>query len=209
MRGRPGRQPARNRRAGTWPALLLPTLLAVACADDRPPPPAPPPDPAPVPYEPADVADIDRPPPPAFCSSLASMVAREPDGYAQLRGAPLADEHWRAAVTLPGTENCTIEGAGWPRARVSCEGRLLDGDDRGRIEAEFERMAQEIDACLARPSWFPRVWERGQLFEFAMAERQLAWLDQSTTPPTAVVLKAQQDLASQDFQIKVNLESVR
>lgn len=205
--GRPAR-PA-GRRAARVVALLIPTLLAGACADDPTPPPAPPPVRAPIPYEPPTVVERARPAAVAFCPLLASMVAREPDGYAQLRGQPLAGERWRAAVTLPGTEDCTIEGSDWPRARMSCEGPVLDGDDRGRIESEFGRMAREIDACLARPIWFPRDWERGRLFEFAMAERQLAWLDQSTTPPTAVVLKAQQDIVSQDFQIKVNLESVR
>ena len=186
--------------------LLALGLVLTACGSDpQPPPPAPAP-PEPIRYTPPPVTRAEPPPPP-FCPVLAGMVAREAQGYAALRGQPLEPERWRAAATPPGVDRCMVEGQAWPQARVTCEAGPVAA--RERAVDEFELLAHEIDACLARPTWFPRSWERGQLFEFALGERQLAWLDQSSRPPTAVVLKVQQDIASRDYRIKLNLETVR
>lgn len=183
-------------------------LLLVGCAGEpepalvaAPPPPPPAPDVAPAAIEPD--------PPPAFCPTLAAIMAREDDGYAQLRAEPLGAEHWQAAAELPGLERCAIEGAEWPRARISCSSGLIAAPSRERIIDEFEGMVARVDNCLRRGFWFPRDWQRGHLFEFAMDERQLTWIDASSNPPSAVVLKVQQDLGTQDYLLKLQLETVR
>ena len=56
-------------------------------------------------------------------------------------------------------------------------------------------------------------WQIGRKMEYpyeeAHAERQIAWVDTSSRPPSTVVLKLQQDLASRDYLLKVNLETLR
>lgn len=143
----------------------------------------------------------------SFCGSLAGLLTEEAEAYRGIRGTAVAPGTWRATRTLAGSERCTVEGAARPLALVSCEGPVHDAADPGRALVAFDRMAEEIDRCLARPSFFPRDFERGELFEFAMNERQIAWLDRSAVPPTAVVLKVQQDLVSRDYRIRINLES--
>jgi hypothetical protein len=200
----------RCRPCALWPLLglqLLGLQLLGACTGepDQPTVTAPPAAPARVPPAVSEA----RPPRPEFCHTLAGVVAREPDGYVLLRGQPEGREQWRAASTLPGLERCTIEGERWPRARLTCASAPIERDSFERALDEFELLTLKIDNCLAQPIWFPRSWRRGRLFEFAMGERQIAWMDQSVRPPTAVVLKVQQDLVSQDYLLQVNVESVR
>ena len=189
--------------------LIAVALLLAACAAEPPPPvefTEPPPvsrpstSPVPVALGPRE---------PELCPRLANMMAREGDGYAQLRAAPVGRQRWQAASVLPGVERCTVEGEAWPRARVSCSSHLIGRSGRDQILDRFEAMADRIDACLKRGFWFPRTWRRGRLFEFAMDERQLAWVDEASVPPSTVVLKVQQDLESQDYLLKVNLETLR
>jgi hypothetical protein len=153
------------------------------------------------------------PPPPApaereLCDVLPAVLATETDGFAGLRASPIAADSWRGARTLPGTERCTIEGAAWPVARYTCASRRFDVNNRESAEAGFERLARTIDECLAKPIWFPRDWQKGESFEFAMGERLQAWTDQSVTPPTQVVLKMQQDLDRRGYELKLDLESI-
>ena len=42
-----------------------------------------------------------------------------------------------------------------------------------------------------------------------MGERLQAWTDQSTAPPSQVVLKVQQDLDRRGYRLKLDLEAVR
>ncbi len=72
----------------------------------------------------------------------------------------------------------------------------------------FEALAQTIDECLKQPIWFPRDWQKGEPFEFAMGERLQTWTDQSVSPPSQVVLKIQQDLDRRGYRLKLNLEAI-
>jgi hypothetical protein len=146
-------------------------------------------------------------PEPGICPQLAGIMAGETDGYAPLRGRAIAREQWRATAGLPGVEQCTLEGEAWPRARLTCASAA--GGGRDQVLEHFDDLAAKIDACLARAFWFPRDWQRGELFEFAMDERQLAWVDQSSMPPSSVVLKVQQDVISRDYRLEVNFQTIR
>jgi hypothetical protein len=42
-----------------------------------------------------------------------------------------------------------------------------------------------------------------------MGERLQTWTDQSTAPPSQVVLKVQQDIDDQGYRLKLDLEAVR
>jgi hypothetical protein len=141
-----------------------------------------------------------------LCEVIAGLLAQEAGGFTRLRGQTIADERWAAETTVPGLGDCVIEGSAWPRARFVCASPRLQPD---QAHARFDRLAAKIDRCLTRPSWFPRIWEKGTRFEFAMGERQQAWLDQTTTPPTAVVLGVQQDLVHWDYRLLLNLQAVR
>jgi hypothetical protein len=134
-------------------------------------------------------------------------MATEADGFARLRARRLAGDSWLARATLPGTERCTIEGETWPRARFECVGPPLSRDPASAGLA-FDELARELAACLETPIWFPRDWQRGERFEFAMGERLQAWTDRTARPASQVVLKIQQDAASHAYRVKLNLEPV-
>ncbi len=187
--------------------LLL--LGLAACKATKEPEPAPPvaalkPPPAPV---------IAAPPPeeepPAFCTVLAGILATADQGFARYRTEPLEPEVWQASAVVPGTASCTIEGDAWPRARYECNGFAYRSDGRKRAARQFDALAAEIDQCLASPVWFPRSWQRGETFSFALGERQQSWIDQSTLPPTAIVLQVQEDLVSHGYHVKLKLQTVR
>jgi hypothetical protein len=186
--------------------LGLALAALVGCAGEPEPPPPPPPEPAVTRYE-APVAPAPVPQR-EVCPVLTSLLSGEENGFAGLRGHPLDEERWLAREILPGTRSCTIEGGEWPRATYHCVSGSL-GSDRVVVEDEFEHLADEIDRCLARPSWFPRSWQKGQEFTFAMGERQLAWTDTGTRPPSTVVLKVQQDLTRRDYELRVSVGTVR
>lgn len=154
-------------------------------------------------------APEEAPPERELCAALAGLMARQTQDFARLRGEPLARERWRARETLPGTAHCTIEGAAWPRARYVCAGEAFAPQSEAFVEIRFEDLAEEIDRCLDKPIWFPRVWHKGEQMRFAMGERMQTWLDQSTSPPSAVVLKIHRELTSNDYRLKLNLETVR
>ena len=144
-----------------------------------------------------------------LCSALAGVLAADLDGFARLRGTRLAGASWTGTRRLPGTEQCTIEGEAWPRASYVCDSRSYRPERRERALADFEALASQIDRCLERPIWFPRDWQRGELFQFAMGERLLTWTDRTTQPPAAVVLKVQEDLRSHGYRVRLNLGTVR
>jgi hypothetical protein len=143
-----------------------------------------------------------------LCATLAGVVSAELDGFAGLRSQRLAAESWLGGTTLPGTERCTIEGEAWPRARYLCVGPRIGAGQREGAARAFDALAREVDQCLEKPIWFPRSWQRGETFEFAMGERLQTWTDRTTTPPNQVVLKVQQDAAGRAYRLRFNLEAV-
>ena len=145
---------------------------------------------------------------PQLCLVLANIVASEPAGFAPLRGRPLAAGQWLGRTTLPGTERCTIEGKAWPMARYSCDGAPLAVAGQDGAQGTFEALAADLDECLDSPIWFPRSWQRGSAFEFAMGERLQAWTDHSTSPPSQVVLKVQQDANGNAYRVKLDVQTV-
>ena len=145
---------------------------------------------------------------PQLCSVLAAVVATEAEGFAGLRGRPLGAGQWLGRQTLPGTERCTVEGEVWPRARYSCAGSVSAAGGRDRARGAFEALADELDQCLDSPIWFPRSWQRGKAFAFAMGERLQAWTDYSTQPPSQVVLRVQRDPSGRAYRVKLDLEAV-
>jgi hypothetical protein len=187
-----------------WCASLL---VLGACQGERAPPGV---DAPPSPARPA-------PPPaagpsvrlePQLCTVLAAVVATEAEGFARLRSRRLDAESWLGGATLPGTERCTIEGEAWPRARYLCVGPPIGAEPRDGARLAFDALARDLEQCLDRPIWFPRDWQRGERFEFAMGEQLQAWTDRTSWPPSQVVLKVQQDAAGQVYRVRLNLEAV-
>jgi hypothetical protein len=145
---------------------------------------------------------------PQLCTVLANVVASEPAGFAPLRGRPLATGQWLGRTILPGTERCLIEGEAWPMARYSCDGAPLVVGEQDGAKGTFEAFAADLDHCLDSPIWFPRTWRRGSAFEFAMGERLQAWTDHSTSPPSQVVLKVQQDADGSAYRVRLDVQTV-
>jgi hypothetical protein len=191
--------------------LLRPIATAwlAACAAGMPPP--APPEPVAPPRiaraAPAPVAPTI--PQGTFCSVLTELIEAEADGFAALRGQPIGDESWGGRRTVPGTEQCVVEGDAWPRARYECAGAAVQADRHDRAASQFTLLSEQIDACLGKPSWHPRTWQKNEPFEFAMGERQQTWTDLSTLPPSAVVLKLQRGLSGDDYRVRLDLLTIR
>jgi hypothetical protein len=142
-------------------------------------------------------------PPPEFCPTLSGVLEPELAGFASLRGKATADGGWSGTAVLPGTQRCAIRGNAWPSARYACSSGAF-GSDTSAL-AHFDALAREIHTCLAKPIWFPRSWQKGDPFEFAMGERMLIWTDHSTAPPSQVVLKVQRAIVGPDYRVIVDL----
>ncbi|HEX5078069.1 MAG TPA: hypothetical protein VFV80_02885 [Geminicoccaceae bacterium] len=187
--------------------VALCAWLGACAARTVPPEPAiPPPPPAARATAPAVEPHI---PPAAFCGALTALIEAERDGFAGLRGERLGSESWAGRRTLPGTKGCVVEGDAWPRARYACAGPPVQADQADRAEGQFARLSAQVDTCLGKPEWQPRVWHRHAPFEFAMGERQQTWTDPSTLPPSAVVLKLQRDLSGDDYRVTLGLATIR
>jgi hypothetical protein len=194
-------------------ALALGLLVLCACeaADEvaAPPEPQAAPDATLALGPPVRLAPKPAPVRRELCDVLSAILATDAEAYAAQRSSRIAADQWLGRAIVPGTERCTIEGAAWPRARYACVSHPFQADNRDGAEAKFSAMADQIDRCLNRPVWFPRAWQRGEPFQFAMGERLQAWTDQSTTPPSQVVLKLQQDLDRSGYALQLSLETVR
>ena len=149
------------------------------------------------------------PPERELCPALAAVLAAEPAGFARLRATRVAGDRWLGRESLPGIGRCTIEGEAWPRARYACTSEPFRSEDRDGAQARFAALTADIDRCLSKPIWFPRAWRKGEPFEFAMGERLQTWTDQSSAPPSQVVLKVQQDLDHGGYLLKLALEAIR
>jgi hypothetical protein len=195
-------------RAVRWPLRLVAAATLSACAAAAPPPeppvPAPPPRARAVPPPAAPIV-----PQEPFCDALTGVIEAEQDGFAALRGEPQGRETWTGQRTLPGTKRCVIEGDAWPRARYECAGAAAPAEQQDRAASQFALLSEQIDACLARPSWHPRTWQRHEPLDFAMGERQQTWTDLSVLPPSAVVLKLQRGLSGDDYRVRLEVAPIR
>ncbi len=144
-----------------------------------------------------------------FCNVLTGLIEAERAGFVALRGRQVGAESWAGRRTMPGTEQCLVEGDAWPRARYECAGAPVKADQQDRAASQFALLSEQIDACLGKPSWFPRNWQKNEPFAFAMGERQQTWTDLSTLPPSAVVLKLQRGLSGRDYRVRLDLVTIR
>ena len=85
-------------------------------------------------------------------------------------GGPARHARSRAPTVPAATLRLPRRGR-WPAAPATCCCR------RYRAAAPAE-----VDACLRRPIWYPRLWRQGQDFVFAGGERQTIWRDGSIGP---------------------------
>jgi hypothetical protein len=187
---------------------MLLVLVLVACGRSPPLPESP--TSAPAPAVGAAPAGVTAPvPQPELCAALTELLAAESTGFAELRGTPQGIESWIGQMTVPGTKQCTIEGDAWPRARYECVGQPVAAGQRDRVASQFDLLSGQIDACLAKPTWFPRTWQKNAPFTFAMDERQQTWTDRSTLPPSAVVLRMQRGASGDVYRVRVDLTTIR
>jgi hypothetical protein len=136
-----------------------------------------------------------------LCTVLAAVMATESEGFARLRSGRLAAERWLGRE-LSAAPSKAKRG---PGARYVCVGPRLGAEGRDHAELAFDALARELEQCLEKPIWFPRDWERGERFEFAMGERLQA---RTSAPRSQVVPKVQQDAAGQAYRVKLDLAAV-
>ena len=144
---------------------------------------------------------------PRLCTVLANVVASEPAGFAPLRGrgSPPGNGSVGPSCRGPSAAPSKARRGPWPlllRRRAACP---REGDG---ARGTFEAFAADLDQCLVSPIWFPRTWRRGSAFEFAMGERLQAWTDHSTSPPSQVVLKVQQDAQGAAYRVRLDVQTV-
>ena len=190
-------------------AALL--VLAAGCAP-RPPLEAPPPIPEPVP-EPAPPSPAPEGPVSSrldrFCGAVQRIVDGHAAGFERLRGARAGDDGWTGAVVPEGLNNCRIEGGGGTGAEYVCRGRSVRAANAALLEADFDGIANDLDACFARAAWFPRNWESGDVRSFAGNERRLTWRDVSPSPRPGVALNIDEDFLNRVYSIRFGVFTLR
>jgi len=196
-------------------ALVLAALFLAGCgggtSSQPPPEPAAGQEPEIAALPPAEEAE-DRPITSAldrFCGALLRIVDAEGEGFAPLRGDRLGERHWQGAVVPPGMRSCTIEGDSHPSAVYVCHGETVLGGRAELLEPEFARIANNLDACFARATWYPQSWERGRRFAFAGGEQQQMWRDITSHPKPAVLLKIEEDFDTGAFYMRMAVRTWR
>ncbi len=190
-------------RLATALALAGLGLLAACTTPEPPPPPPPPPAPAPPPEpEPPPPVDpatrVDR-----LCRPLLRIVEAEPAGFATLRGAPNGPRAWQGSAIPEGFYTCEVDGPTNPGAEYVCRGNRVAGGGAKLLEDDFNRIARDLDACLARSEWFPHNWQRGEVMAFAGGERQLLWRDLAPNPRPAIALKIEEEIGTRVYFIRL------
>lgn len=192
-------------------ALTLVVALALAsCAPKPPPEPPPPVEPAPevAPAPPAaqgpTTTHLDR-----FCGALHRIVDAEAGGFQGLRAERVGPSAWRGAVVPEGLSTCTVEGESNPGAQYVCTGPRARRGNSAVVTDAFRRISADLDACFARAVWFPRNWQRGELFEFAGVEQQQVWRDLTPTPRPVVALNIDEDILNRVYSIRFAVSTFR
>jgi hypothetical protein len=185
---------------------LLPVLLLVACATkEAPPPPPPPPPPAPPPaaVEP-EGSRVDR-----LCGQLRQIMQAEPGGFAALRSSPTGERQWVGRVVPIDMSFCQVEGDFFPGAEYVCHGQEYAAASGDLLLADFNRYAQDIDACLARPGWEGRGWMRDAPTAFAGGERQQVWRNGGVRLRPAIALKIEENFDTSNWFLRLNAFTFR
>jgi len=189
-------------------ALVLLILAACAPRQSAEPPAAPataPPVVAPVvPDERPVSSRTDQ-----LCDDLQRIVEAEPQGFVALRTVRVGPTAWQGAVLPEGTRSCTVEGDYHPGAEYVCFGETVQGGRAELLEPVFERLAADLDACLARGVWFPRNWAGGEVMRFAGGERQQTWRDLAPLPKPAIALKIEEDFQSRLHYVRLAVFTLR
>lgn len=183
--------------------------VAVACAPRQPP--APPPVAVPTPEpEPEPAPDgivstrLDR-----FCNALQRVVDGHRAGFAPLRGDVVGQRAWSGRVVPEGLTSCTVEGDSPNGARYVCTGPRMQRGNGPLVAREFDLLARDVDACLARAAWFPRNWQRGQVVEFAGIEQQQTWRDISPAPRPLISLNIEDDFLNRLYVVRLTVATLR
>ncbi len=141
----------------------------------------------PAPLDPA--TRVDR-----LCQPLLRIVDAEATGFSTLRAAPAGERAWQGSSVPEGFYACEIDGPRRPGAQYVCRGNRVAGGRPRLLVDEFDRIARDLDTCLARGEWFPHNWQRGDVMQFAGGERQLLWRDVAPNPRPAIALKIEETI---------------
>lgn len=145
----------------------------------------------------------------SFCTVLTRIVDAERSGFTPVRGGPAGERLWHGELVPPGMRICEIEGEQHPAAAYVCRGQRVAGGSAALLEPAFAAFAARIGACLARPAWYPRNWQRGQAFAFSGGERQIVWRDTAATPKPAIALKIEEDLVRRGYYLRLAVSTMR
>ncbi|MCB1971091.1 MAG: hypothetical protein KDG54_11850 [Geminicoccaceae bacterium] len=149
-------------------------------------------------------------PPPSMCDSMARLVEAMRGGFASLRAGTIeANWRWSGAEKPYPFVKCEIEGTTFPTAVYRCQGSPVRMGRTDILESSFADLEHAIQACLQRPTWYPRDWREGSVYEFAGAEKQLMWRDVSARPAAAFILAVTENAQGNRMKLDLTLRTFR
>lgn len=141
-----------------------------------------------------------------FCGALTRIIEAEHDAFAPLRSTPVDQRTWRGRTVPEPFTGCRVQGDYYPGALYVCRSGLAPAT---MLQGRFADLSSRIDSCLRRPSWYPRDWRRGDVFQFAGAEKQVMWRDVAEQPAPAVTLKIEEDFARARYLLRLAVRTLR
>ena len=144
-----------------------------------------------------------------FCGALARIIDAEPAGFAPIRGMATGERAWEGRVVPVGLRDCRVEGDYYPGASYVCRGEAMAGGTGELRLGGYQSLAEDVQACLQQPTWYPRLWRQGKDFAFAGGERQTVWRDGASGPKPTVALKIEEDLTRRVYFLRLAVASDR
>jgi hypothetical protein len=179
---------------------LVPLLALVACGQPMPPAPVTG-APAASPFKAADV--------PEFCAALERILRAANAGFTELRSRAAGPAVWEGALVPVGLDRCSVVGNSRFEARYVCLAGAAGDNPPVGLTRDFERLAGEIDACLAAPDRVGGRFARSQLYTFKGGERLAVWRDISASPAPGFALRLEEDLDGGGFALGLSGVSFR
>jgi hypothetical protein len=144
-----------------------------------------------------------------LCKSLSRILESEPMAFSDLRGSKAGSRRWQGLVVPPEMTSCAVEGDYYPGAEYVCRGSEARRGSAAMVVPRFTQMAADLDACLARPGWGDRGWQRGREFTFAYGERQITWRFGGNFHRPGLSLKVEEDLGEGGWYVRLAVLTLR
>ncbi|MGF1474522.1 MAG: hypothetical protein ACFB6S_03045 [Geminicoccaceae bacterium] len=140
---------------------------------------------------------------PAFCDDLVRLERARGRSFEGLRGRPIDNVSWVGDLIVEDANRCEIEGRPGPMSAYICRGFVPAAAQSTDLLPAFGELIDAVEGCLDRELWQKRLWQRGELFEFADGERRLQFRGSSQWPQPVVVVRLRQDCTARLFDLEL------